>query len=116
MEAAYSEPAATMAREVEFHISQGTLAHALLQFSAQAGVPVSLDAGSAVNLSTSGLTGRRAISTALEELLRNSGLSYTIVGDTVTIIRIAGAAKPTDPDSPHTASAEHPGSKREPDR
>jgi hypothetical protein len=91
-----------MTREVEFHIARGSLASALLQFSAQAGVPVTLDARSAINLNSPGLSGRQAVGTALELLLLNSGLSYTIVGDTVTIIRIAAAPKATALDSSHT--------------
>jgi hypothetical protein len=101
VEPAHGNPNAAMTREVDFHISQGSLAHALLQFSAQAGVPISLDAGSAIHLNTPGLTGRQPAGTALQTLLRNSGLSYTIVGDTVTVIRIASAPKATGSDSMH---------------
>jgi hypothetical protein len=107
----FGESVAATTREVEFHISQGPLAHALLQFSSQAGLPVSLDAGSANNLTTAGLSGRRTIGAALETLLKNSGLSYKIVGDTVTIIHIGAATNPLVPASSQLPSTDHLGNR-----
>ena len=73
--------------EVEFHISAGLLADALLQFSTQANVPLAVAPHATANLRTPGLNGRLPVSLALEKLLRNSGLAYQTVGNTVTIVQ-----------------------------
>jgi hypothetical protein len=78
--------------QVEFHISAGSLADALIEFSTQANIQVALAAHATANLRSPGLTGRLPVTVALETLLRNSGLSYQTVGDTVTIVQTASAS------------------------
>jgi hypothetical protein len=95
--------AGTMDREVEFHTSEGPLESALLQLSKQANVPLTLAAYATGELRTPGLAGRLAVRVALEMLLRDSGLSYATMGDTVTITR--SPAAPSDPPNPALDSA-----------
>jgi hypothetical protein len=76
-----------MGREVDFHISQGPLEVALLQFSRQANVPITLAPNATEKLHTDGLAGRVTITAALNTLLQHSGLSYAVIGETVTITR-----------------------------
>jgi hypothetical protein len=83
---------AGMGREVDFHISQGPLEFALLQFSKQANVPITVAPNATENLHTDGLAGRFTIGVALNALLRHSGLSYAVIGETVTITRGDGRA------------------------
>lgn len=90
-----SAPALDLNREVEFHIAAQPLETALLQFSQQANTPVAVDARLLASLRTSGLHGKRLASIALAILLRDSGLTYTIVGNTVTVLpNVAPKPKP----------------------
>jgi len=75
--------------EVVFHIKSQRLDSALLEFSRQANTPVAFAAKSIGSLVTSGLDGKYPARTALSALLCNSGLSYTQVGDTVTVVPIS---------------------------
>ena len=72
--------------EVVFHIKSQRLDSALLEFSRQANTPVAFAAKSIGSLITPGLDGKYPARTALSALLCNSGLVYTQVGDTVTVV------------------------------
>jgi len=72
--------------EVVFHIKSQRLDSALLEFSRQANTPVAFAAKSIGSLITPGLDGKYPARSALSALLCNSGLVYTQVGDTVTVI------------------------------
>ena len=72
--------------EVVFHIKSQRLDSALLEFSRQANTPVAFAAKSIGTLVAPGLDGKYPARTALSTLLCNSGLSYTQVGDTVTVV------------------------------
>ena len=85
--------AGPMDSEIEFHISPGSLERALLQFSRQAHIPVTLAAHVTGNLQTPGLAARLPVTTALERLLQGSGLAFQIIGDTVTIVRESSPAE-----------------------
>ena len=98
--------AGTLDREVDFHISEGSLESALLQFSKQANVPITLAAHVTGNLQTPGLRRRLSVGVALETLLRHSGLSYAMIGDTVTIVRTVSV--PPDPTTSTLHSASTP--------
>lgn len=78
--------AANLDTEIVFHIGAQPLDSALLEFSKQANTPVAFAAQSIGKLSTTGLEGRYVARAALAVLLCNSGLSYTQVGDTVTVV------------------------------
>jgi hypothetical protein len=78
--------ASNLDSEVVFHISAQPLDSALLEFSKQANTPVAFAAASIGNLRTRGVDGKLAARTALEVLLCNSGLKFTQIGDTVTVV------------------------------
>lgn len=98
---ALSQPLAASAgpldSEVDFHISAGSLADALIQFSTQANIQVAVAAHATANLHSPGLTGRLPVAVALGTLLRSSGLSYQAAGDTVTIVQTATRSPPAGP-------------------
>ena len=75
--------------EVVFHIKSQRLDSALLEFSRQANTPVAFAAKSIGSLITPGLDGKYAARAALSALLCNSGLVYTQVGDTVTVVPVS---------------------------
>jgi hypothetical protein len=84
-----------MGREMDFHLSQGPLEVALLQISRPANVPITVAPNATEKLHTDGPAGRVTIGTALNTLLQDSGLSYAVIGETVTITspndRMSGA-------------------------
>lgn len=84
-----SSVAADLDTEIVFHIVAQPLDSALLQFSKQANTPVAFAAKSIGSLRTTGLEGKFPVRTALAVLLCNSGLAYTQVGDTVTVVPIS---------------------------
>jgi iron complex outermembrane receptor protein len=75
--------------EVIFHIKSQRLDSALLEFSRQANTPVAFAAKSIGALVTPGLDGKYPARAALSALLCNSGLIYTQIGDTVTVIPVS---------------------------
>ena len=85
--------ASPLETEVDFHISAGLLADALLQFSTQANVQIAVAPHVSANLHSPGLNGRLPVTLALKKLLRNSGLAYQTVGDTVTIVQITSISR-----------------------
>ena len=72
--------------EIEFHISAQPLDRALLEFSKQANTPVAFAAKSTSALRTTGLDGKFVARAALSALLCNSGLSFSQIGDTITVV------------------------------
>jgi iron complex outermembrane receptor protein len=84
-----SAVAADLDTEVVFHIKSQRLDSALLEFSKQANTPVAFAAKSIGSLRTPGLEGKYPARAALSALLCNSGLIYTQVGDTVTVVPIS---------------------------
>lgn len=109
-------PASTLAgpldREVEFHIPEGSLAIALLQVSTQANVPITVAPHATDNLRSLGVIGRFSVGSALERLLRDTGLSVGTIGDTVTILRTASAGKASPALSSATETPARPEEKR----
>lgn len=91
-------------REIDFHISQGSLEAALFQFSKQAHVPIALAAHVTGTLQTPGLHGRLLAAVALERLLHDSGLTFQTIGETVTVVQVSTAAEPAH----HAPEAETP--------
>ncbi len=84
--------AADLDTEIVFHIGAQPLDSALLEFSKQANTPIAFAAKSIGSLRTTGLNGKFPARTALTVLLCNSGLVYTQVGDTVTVVPISEGA------------------------
>jgi hypothetical protein len=78
--------AADLDAEVAFNIGAQPLDSALLEFSKQANTPVAFAAKSVGNLRTAGIYGKYVARKALSALLCNSGLAYTQVGGTVTVV------------------------------
>ena len=87
-------------REVSFDIPPGSLELALLRWSAEAHVPIALDARLAAHLKSPGLAGRLRVGAALAALLRDSGLAYITVGETVTVMRAPDPPKPAEKKAP----------------
>ena len=81
--------AADLDHEVVFHIKSQRLDSALLEFSRQANTPVAFAATSIGSLVTPGLEGKYPARAALSALLCNSGLVYTQVGDTITVVPVS---------------------------
>lgn len=73
-------------RDVTFNIPPQPLGPALVQFSKQADVQVMVAASTVDKQTTSGVTGTLRVRTALVDLLRNSGLTYTAKDNTVTVV------------------------------
>jgi len=72
-------------KEVIFHIGPRPLESALLEFSREADVQVAMASASIRNVQVAGVEGKYPIGTALVILLRGSGLSYAVVGSTLTV-------------------------------
>lgn len=72
-------------KEVIFHIGPRPLESALLEFSREADVQVAMASASIRDVQVAGVEGKYAIGTALVILLRGSGLSYAVVGSTLTV-------------------------------
>jgi len=87
------------------------LTSALLQFSTQADVPVTLAAHAADNLQSAGLQGRWSIRAALAQLLANSGLEVATIGDTVALVRNFSPRRASIPRLPEPAGGAEGGGK-----
>ena len=86
--------ASELDREVTFHIKPQSLESALLQFSRQADLQFAFASDLTLNAPVQGIDGKLAVSAALVILLRGSGLSYTVIGSTVTVTRAATTSPP----------------------
>ena len=78
--------AADLDTEIVFHISAQPLDRALLEFSKQANTPVAFAAKSIGALRTTGVDGKFVVRAALTALLCNSGLSFSQIGNTITVV------------------------------
>src|SRR5688572_33253303 len=68
-------------RVAEFNIPPQALDSALIRFSQQADVQVSVAAASIVGLRTQGVVGRFTASAALSRLLEQTGLEFQTIGE-----------------------------------
>jgi hypothetical protein len=80
--------------EIAFHIEPGSLESALIQFSRQSGIQVVVSAQVA-NISVTAIEGRRNAREVLSALLNATGLTFAIVGETVTVYPLAPKARKT---------------------
>ncbi|HLS81713.1 MAG TPA: secretin and TonB N-terminal domain-containing protein, partial [Steroidobacter sp.] len=84
--------AAELADEVVFDIPAQPLESALLKLSEQSGVQIQMASVDVPELQVAGVSGRMPLSKALAALLKQTGLSYRMVGETtVAIYRDHGA-------------------------
>ena len=85
-------------QEATFHIAAGSLESALIEFSRQAEIQVVIGAPVA-NIAVAAVDGRRHPREVLTTLLNATGLTYTIVGDTVTVhtVDTTTSAAPQNP-------------------
>jgi hypothetical protein len=81
-------------RQVSFHIEPGPLESALIQFSAQSGIQVVLSAR-ITGMSVTAIDGRRNAREVLTALLNTNGLTFAIVGETVTVYALDAKIRPT---------------------
>lgn len=81
---------------VAFDIGAQSLDAALLQFSEQAGIQVSVPAGSAMGKYSAGLKGELSVEAALQQLLQGSGLTYRKVNDRTIAIGPSDATAPLE--------------------
>lgn len=102
---------ADLEREIQFQIPSQSLENALIAFSTQAGVPVSINSRLVEGIEAPPLNGRLRASTALTQLLTPSGLSFSIIGNTVTVVRATsvprdGSAQARNPYSARLAQVD----------
>jgi hypothetical protein len=71
-------------RETSFHIESGPLESALIQFSRQSGIQVVLST-QVTGISVQAIDGRRNAREVLNALLSATGMTFAIVGQTVTV-------------------------------
>jgi hypothetical protein len=81
-------------REATFHIESGSLESALIQFSRQSGIQVVLSTR-VTDISVLAIDGRRNVREVLKTLLSTTGLTFDIVGETVTVYAVATKVHPT---------------------
>ena len=74
----------TLERESFFHIESGPLESALIQFSRQSGIQVVLTTR-VTGIWVPAVDGRRNAREALIALLNTTGLTFDVVGETVTV-------------------------------
>jgi hypothetical protein len=107
-------------RNARFDIAAAPLSTALLQFSSQSGVQVAVADADVAPLRSKAITGEYSIRDALNNLLRDTGLSFSPVGTAMVAIRAAshgpgnersraapaeaGSATPTEPPPPALGS------------
>lgn len=75
------------AEEAEFDISAGRLDRALVTFARQARVSVNTSVPGVAAARTRGLKGHHSVENALAILLRGTGFTFRLSGETVTILR-----------------------------
>jgi len=73
-------------QEAAFHIAAGSLESALIEFSRQAEIQIVISAPVA-NISVGAVEGRHKASEVLTTLLADTGLTFTVVGDTISVFR-----------------------------
>jgi iron complex outermembrane recepter protein len=95
----------TLERKVTFYIQEQPLDSALIEFSKQAGVPVTASPIEIERMKAPALSGTMQAGDALTKLLEQSGLHYEEFGDTVTVLGGGAGAVPPSRKTPGTASA-----------
>jgi hypothetical protein len=80
-----ANPLGRLEQEVEFHISAGSLETALIQWSTQTQIQVVI-APSAPKLSVAAIEGRRNAHEVLLELLSDTGLTFRVVAETISVL------------------------------
>jgi type II secretory pathway component GspD/PulD (secretin) len=75
---------AKLEQDASFHIAAGSLESALIEFSRETGVQVVVSA-SVANILVRAVEGRRNPRDVLTTLLNDTGLTFTIVGQTITV-------------------------------
>ncbi|MDD1015724.1 TonB-dependent siderophore receptor [Pseudomonas rubra] len=73
------------AQEIEFNIGAQPVSNALLEFGRQSGVQVLFEPSAVQRIRSNPLRGRLSVATAIAELLRGTGLRYSLQGDTITV-------------------------------
>jgi len=86
MPALAAEPAGA---ERSYHISSGTLSHALSQFAGNAGIMLSADARLTDGKTSQGLEGEFTVERGLQKLLVGTGLTYTFTAGDAVAIKVA---------------------------
>ena len=81
-------------KTVPFHIAASPLASALIEFSTQSGIQVAAADSDVAHLSTRGVNGAMPVGTALNTLLRGTGMEFARVGDATVAIRSPAAGLP----------------------
>jgi outer membrane receptor protein involved in Fe transport len=100
--------AADLDKTVDFHIPAQPLDSALLEFSRQARVQVAVNSRSVGKISAPTVDGPLAVSAALSELLRHSGLEYATVGNTVTVSPAQAMSKSEELGAPVAPATPNP--------
>lgn len=90
-------------RQVAFNISAGSLESALIAFSRQSHLQVVIGAPVA-NIAVAAIEGRRHPRDVLVTLLSDTGLTFRVVGETVTVYNPDPLARQTEPPPLHKPS------------
>ncbi|MFW2351035.1 TonB-dependent receptor domain-containing protein [Qipengyuania sp.] len=93
------------AEEAEFDIAPGRLDRALVTFAQQARVSVNTGVPGIAAARTRGLQGRHSVAAGLAILLRGTGFTFRVSGETVTILRAPATARPRPSGPRPTASS-----------
>lgn len=91
------KPAASAAQTKQYNISAGSLSKVLSDFASQAGILMSADAQTVGNKKSAGLSGQYTVSQALDKLLANSGVNYSLQGNTVTLVPASAGVMTLNP-------------------
>lgn len=86
--------AASLDKQVDFHIPPQQLSSGLIQFSDQADIQVVSQSPAISSSRTNGVSGRMSARAGLEQLLEGTGLIYTEVGDKTVAIRNESVTEP----------------------
>jgi len=99
--------AADLDQTVDFHIAAQPLDSALLEFSKQAHVQLAVNSHWVGKMSAPSVDGPFVASAALTQLLRDSGLEYVTIGNTVTVSPMQAISK-SDSAQPSVSKASPP--------
>jgi hypothetical protein len=84
-------------QSVHFQISASPLASALIEFSTQSGIQVAAADADVAHVNSNGVNGTMPVRTALNMLLRGTGMDFSRVGDETVAIRSAPTANSEAP-------------------
>ena len=97
--------ASGLEQSVQFNIPAQSLNAALLAFSEQSGLQVSVQSESLEGYTSAGISGEQSSQQVLNSLLQETGLVYTLVGeDTVAITKSGGVVTQQKADSGRSKS------------